>query len=216
MKPVQRALDDAARSGQWRPFPPAAAISPNVAASCAAGRDGHSRGVLPAGLGCVVSARRDRLCRALRPGWLRRRSIAWPRGGESRRPGFQFRPPARRTAALGARTSSRSGHLFVGHTVCPGFSKIVASIPWWQDTRFCAPGYDYFGDGLDYTQVPVDMAPHAHARVDRGQARRRGLDQARRNAPSWSIPIRSSRPPATSTIAALIRRATATRWTADG
>ncbi len=62
-----------------------------------------------------------------------------------------------------------SGHLFVGHTVCPGFSKIVASVPWWQDARFCAPGYDYFGDGLDYTQVPVDMAPHAQARVDVGK-----------------------------------------------
>ena len=70
-----------------------------------------------------------------------------------------------RAAALDARPRRR-GHLFVGHAVCPGFSKIAASFPWWQDTRFCAPGFDYFGDGLDYTQVPVDMAPHAQARVD--------------------------------------------------
>lgn len=59
----------------------------------------------------------------------------------------------------------RSGHLFIGHATCPGFSKIAATVPWWRDTQFCAPGYDYFREGLNYAQVPVDMAPHAYARV---------------------------------------------------
>jgi len=59
----------------------------------------------------------------------------------------------------------RSGHFFIGHATCPGFSRISAKYPWWQGTRFCAPGYDYFHDGLDYAQVPVDLAPHAYAPV---------------------------------------------------
>lgn len=72
----------------------------------------------------------------------------------------------------------RSGHLFIGHTVCPGFSRIAERVPWWQDTRFCAPGYDYFHDGLDYRQVPVDMAPHAYVAVPAN-----GLDAA-----AWTEP----------------------------
>jgi len=66
---------------------------------------------------------------------------------------------------LWARTLITTGHLFVGHTVCPGFVKIAARFPWWRDTPFCAPGYDYFRDGFNYAQVPVDLAPHAYARV---------------------------------------------------
>jgi hypothetical protein len=58
-----------------------------------------------------------------------------------------------------------SGHLFIGHGVCPGFRKIAARFPWWQSTPFCAPGYDYFHDGFNYAQVPVDLAPHAYARI---------------------------------------------------
>ncbi len=56
-------------------------------------------------------------------------------------------------------------HLFIGHTVCPGFSRIAAEVPWWQGTQFCAPGFDYFHEGLDYAQVPVDLAPHAYVAV---------------------------------------------------
>ncbi len=56
-------------------------------------------------------------------------------------------------------------HLFIGHAVCPGFQKIAAQVPWWHDTPFCAPGFDYFHDGLDYAQVPVDLAPHAYVAV---------------------------------------------------
>src|SRR5262249_11964468 len=58
-----------------------------------------------------------------------------------------------------------SGHLFIGHSICPGFAKIAGSVPWWRSTSFCAPGYDYFHDGHNYAQVPVDMAPHAYAEV---------------------------------------------------
>lgn len=58
-----------------------------------------------------------------------------------------------------------SGHVFIGHSICPGFSKIAARFSWWQATPFCAPGYDYFHDGFNYAQVPVDLAPHAFAEV---------------------------------------------------
>jgi len=58
-----------------------------------------------------------------------------------------------------------SRHLFIGHAVCPGFRKIAAQVPWWDGTEFCAPGFDYFHDGLDYAQVPVDLAPHAYVAV---------------------------------------------------
>jgi hypothetical protein len=57
------------------------------------------------------------------------------------------------------------GHVFIGHAVCPGFRKIAAQVPWWDGTEFCAPGFDYFHDGLDYAQVPVDLAPHAYVAV---------------------------------------------------
>jgi hypothetical protein len=71
-----------------------------------------------------------------------------------------------------------SSHLFIGYSVCPGFSKIAAEVPWWQSTRFCTPGYDYFHDGLNYAHVPVDMAPHAYVSVSVS-----GLDAA-----AWTQP----------------------------
>ncbi len=58
-----------------------------------------------------------------------------------------------------------SSHLFIGHTACPGFSRVASDYSWWRDTRFCTPGYDYFHDGWNYAHVPVDMAPHAYASV---------------------------------------------------
>lgn len=61
-----------------------------------------------------------------------------------------------------------SGHLFIGHTLCPGFGRISGQFSWWADTPFCAPGYDYLHDGLDYSHVPVDLAPHALATVSVG------------------------------------------------
>lgn len=75
-----------------------------------------------------------------------------------------------------------SGHLFIGHTACPGFSKVAPEYSWWQDTRFCTPGYDYFHDGWNYAHVPVDMAPHAYASVSVS-----GMEAA-----AWSEPAQRS------------------------
>lgn len=58
-----------------------------------------------------------------------------------------------------------SGHLFIGHTLCPGFGRLSSQFPWWANTPFCAPGYDYLHDGIDYGHVPVDLAPHAFVSV---------------------------------------------------
>lgn len=58
-----------------------------------------------------------------------------------------------------------SRHLFVGHTVCPGFNRISSRFDWWAGTSFSAPGYDYLHDGANYGHVPVDLAPHAFVSV---------------------------------------------------
>src|SRR3954468_2966172 len=44
--------------------------------------------------------------------------------------------------------------LFIGHTVCPGFSRVADKPGWWNRTSFHVPGYDYFHDGLDYRYKP--------------------------------------------------------------
>jgi len=56
-------------------------------------------------------------------------------------------------------------HLFIGHTVCPGFNRISSEYDWWAGTPFSARGFDYFHDGMNYAHVPVDLAPHAFAPV---------------------------------------------------
>lgn len=58
-----------------------------------------------------------------------------------------------------------SHHLFIGHTVCPGFDRISSRFEWWASTPFSAPGYDYLHDGINYAHVPVDLAPHAFVSV---------------------------------------------------
>lgn len=58
-----------------------------------------------------------------------------------------------------------SHHLFIGHTVCPGFDRISSQFEWWAGTPFSAPGYDYLHDGINYGHVPVDLAPHAFVSV---------------------------------------------------
>lgn len=87
---------------------------------------------------------------------LRNRVVGNPSG-----PAFNF-DHLRGGPLLWAPRAVRSGHLFIGYTSCPGFRRIAAKFPWWQATPYCAPGYDYFHDGMDYAQVPVDMAPHAY------------------------------------------------------
>lgn len=64
-----------------------------------------------------------------------------------------------------APTLVRTGPLFIGHTVCPGFDRIAPNFPWWQETMFCSPGYDYLHDKVNYNQVPVDLASYAFARL---------------------------------------------------
>lgn len=61
-----------------------------------------------------------------------------------------------------------SRHLFIGHTVCPGFNRISSGFDWWAGTPFFAPGYDYLHDGMNYGHVPVDLAPHASVAVSVG------------------------------------------------
>jgi len=61
-----------------------------------------------------------------------------------------------------------SHHLFIGHTVCPGFNRISSEFEWWASTPFSAPGYDYLHDGMNYGHVPVDLGPHAFVSVSVG------------------------------------------------
>lgn len=61
-----------------------------------------------------------------------------------------------------------SRHLFIGHTVCPGFNRISPDFDWWAGTPFSAPGDDYLHDGMNYAHVPVDLAPHAFVPVSVG------------------------------------------------
>ena len=63
------------------------------------------------------------------------------------------------------RDALRSEHLFIGHTVCPGFDRVAAEVPWWSATDFHVPGYDYFHDGLDYAWTPVDLGEQRYTAV---------------------------------------------------
>ena len=56
-------------------------------------------------------------------------------------------------------------HLFIGHTVCPGFDADAAGLDWWATTPFHVPGYDYFHEGMNYRYIPVDLAPYDYAPV---------------------------------------------------
>lgn len=49
-------------------------------------------------------------------------------------------------------------HVFIGHTVCPGFADSVNDLGWWARTPFHVPGYDYLHEGLNYAYTPVDLA----------------------------------------------------------
>lgn len=57
-------------------------------------------------------------------------------------------------------------HLFVGHTVCPGFAHAAADFDWWARTSFHVPGYDYLHEYADYRDIGVEVAPYAYAPVD--------------------------------------------------
>jgi hypothetical protein len=54
-------------------------------------------------------------------------------------------------------------HLFVGHTVCPGFAAMAPRHSWWHRTSFHVPGYDYLHEGLNYRYTPIELAPCRYA-----------------------------------------------------
>jgi hypothetical protein len=56
-------------------------------------------------------------------------------------------------------------HLFIGHTVCPGFAELSASIEWWARTPFHVPGYDYFHEQMNFRYTPVDLAAYKYTKV---------------------------------------------------
>jgi hypothetical protein len=56
-------------------------------------------------------------------------------------------------------------HLFIGHTVCPGFADLGAKIDWWRRTAFHVPGYDYLHEGMNYRYTPVELAPYRYTPI---------------------------------------------------
>jgi len=56
-------------------------------------------------------------------------------------------------------------HLFIGHTVCPGFGAMAEDVDWWKQTRFHVAGYDYLHDGLNYRYTPIDLAAYDYAPI---------------------------------------------------
>jgi hypothetical protein len=54
-------------------------------------------------------------------------------------------------------------HVFVGHTVCPGFGSVISKRSWWHRSTFHVPGYDYLHEGLNYRYTPVELAPYRYA-----------------------------------------------------
>lgn len=56
-------------------------------------------------------------------------------------------------------------HMFIGHTVCPGFQDIVPPGHWWRQTSFHVPGYDCFHEEKSYRHTPVDLANYDYAPV---------------------------------------------------
>lgn len=56
-------------------------------------------------------------------------------------------------------------HLFIGHTVCPGFDDLARTTNWWKQTTFHVPGYDYLHEGLNYRYTPVDLAAYDYAPI---------------------------------------------------
>jgi hypothetical protein len=71
-------------------------------------------------------------------------------------------------------------HLFIGHTVCPGFA--AADVGWWGSTPFHVPGYDYFHEGMNYHYAPIDLAAYRYTPV-----RVRALERSARRGRSRPI-----------------------------
>jgi hypothetical protein len=80
---------------------------------------------------------------------------------------------------FGVRGTMPVDHLFIGHTVCPGFGAIAAKIDWWKHTPFHVKGYDYLHEGMNYRYTPVELAPYQYAPIqiaplERSAAKGRG------------------------------------------
>ena len=56
-------------------------------------------------------------------------------------------------------------HLFIGHTVCPGFADLAGEVDWWGRTDFHVPGYDYLHEGMNYQYTPVELASYDYTPV---------------------------------------------------
>ncbi len=70
-------------------------------------------------------------------------------------------------------------HLFIGHTVCPGFANRTDQPDWWKQGSFHVRGYDALHEEESYRNTPVDLAtydfapikvPRWTARPERGAA----------------------------------------------
>ena len=48
-------------------------------------------------------------------------------------------------------------HMFIGHTVCPGFQDSIPTRHWWRHTAFHVPGYDCLHEEKSYRHTPVDL-----------------------------------------------------------
>jgi hypothetical protein len=57
-------------------------------------------------------------------------------------------------------------HMFIGHTVCPGFHDMVPARHWWRRTSFHVPGYDCFHEEKSYRHTPVDLASYDYTPVN--------------------------------------------------
>ena len=85
-------------------------------------------------------------------------------------------------------------HLFIGHTVCPGFEDLARTTNWWNQTSFHVRGYDYLHDGWNYRYTPVELADYDYAPV-KVPAMERAARKGRGRRSRSSIAIRSTRLP---------------------
>ena len=85
-----------------------------------------------------------------------------------------------------------SDHVFVGHTVCPGFTGAISKRSWWHRSTFHVPGYDYLHEGLNYRYTPVEPRP---IDMQRSVSRPWNAPPAKVAAPAsrWSFEILSTR-----------------------
>ena len=100
-------------------------------------------------------------------------------------------------------------HLFIGHTVCPGFA--ASDVDWWGSTPFHVPGYDYLHEGMNYRYTPIDLAAVPLHAGPRAGARTRPPVAAAAGRSSSSIAIRSTRRCRTSATAKTTRKRRTTR-----